>query len=136
MRYFGFLAIFTKLLAFNIGLSLFWGLTKLCFYAQLGRVVYERRQADGDKTYDSISLDWSYGYHRGYMLNHIAVQNHTPLEGEMELQVGDKILIHVRKTTLNQGYGLNLRTNIFGFYPAKKVRELVKDAFSPDSMIP
>jgi len=94
-------------------------------------LIYERRQAESDKTYDSVSLDWSYVYHRGYLLSHVAVKNHKPLEGEIELKIGDEILIHVRKTTLTKGYGLNMRTKIFGFYPANKVREMVKSTFYP-----
>ena len=62
---------------------------------------------------------------------HLAVENHEPQDGEMELKTGDKVFIDKQKSTLVNGYGKNERTNKSGKYPISKVRPYVNAIFYP-----
>ena len=88
------------------------------------------RQTEKEETRDSVSLDLAYHYHKGYKLWHFAVESHQ-LDGEMELQIGDRILIDRRRSSLITGYGMNERTKLSGKYPISKVRSFVNKVNYP-----
>ena len=88
----------------------------------MGRFINELKQADADRTLESISLDDIYSYHRGASVWHVAIENQSPQVGLMELKVGDKIKIYQANFVRNRGYGYNSRTNRNGFYSLNKVR--------------
>ena len=88
--------------------------------------MYELMQADGERTFDAVSLDSVYNNHRRYDQFHVAVDDHLPENGgELELKVGDEIWINTKLSTIVTGFGKNLRTSRYGTYPISKVRKQV-----------
>ena len=89
-------------------------------------------QADGDRTFDAVSIDYNYHYWGGCNRFREAVEDHQPRgEEEIELKVGDQIRIRAEKYTLYTGFGENLRTHENGIYPLYKSKLLLKSAPYP-----
>ena len=94
---------------------------------QIGELVNELRQAEGDRTFDSIGLDGMYHYHRGArVIWHVAVEDQSPEDDMIELKVGDTVLATQANFVTNCGKGKNSRTNKEGYYLLTKVRVLEK----------
>ena len=97
-------------------------------FFQLGRLVNELKQSEKDKTLESVSLDRRYFYHNGASIQHVAIENHLPQDGDIELKVGDEILVDVFYPFPTKGRGINQRTGKHGTYPIWKVRTKAKTA--------
>ena len=78
-----------------------------------------------------MSLDDAYYYHRGYKIWHLAVENHKPQHGDLELRISDKVLSIQGRSTLITGYGKKEPTKVKGKYPMSKVRPYVSKEFYP-----
>ena len=78
-----------------------------------------------------MSLDVAYYYHRHYKIWHLAVENHEPQDGGLELQIDDKVLQFANRSTLITGYGKKEPTEVKGKYPMNKVRPYVSKEVYP-----
>ena len=101
------------------------------FDLQIGRLVYELMQANGDRTFDSTTIDFAFHYWGSYSRAHEAIKNHDPLDGEIELRVGDRLRIRAEKYTPYMGFAENMRTNKHGVYPMSKVKPIIVQALYP-----
>jgi len=88
-------------------------------------------QADGDRTFDSISVDFAYHYWGSYSRAHEAIEDHEPRDGEIELKVGDRLRIRAEKYSIYKGFAENMRTHKHGVYPMSKVKPVVMRAPYP-----
>jgi len=93
-------------------------------------------QADGDRTFDSVSVDYAYHYWGSYSRAHEAIEDHEPRAGEIELRVGDRLRIRAEMYSSYKGFAENsykgfaenMRTHKHGVYPMSKVKPIIDRA--------
>ena len=88
-------------------------------------------QAEGERTFDSISVDFAYHYWGSFSRAFEAIEDHQPREGEIELRVGDRLRIRAEKYAHYMGFAENMRTHEHGVYPMSKVKPVIVRANYP-----
>ena len=88
-------------------------------------------QAEGERTFDSISVDFAYHYWGGFPHAHVAIEDHKPREGEIELRVGDRLRVRAEKYAHYMGFAENMRTHHHGVYPMHKVKPVIVPVHFP-----